>query len=92
MVDNLPYSSISTFVPSWVMFNSIASNSFPEISGLIFTKTFAEVYVLAIETIVLVVFVGISTLSVSINTTPPRLVLPVPVTASPMLYPRVIIS
>ena len=74
------------------MLSSVASNSFPEISGLIFTRTFAEVYVLAIETIVLVVFVGISILSVSINTTPPRLVLPVPATISPILYPRAIIS
>ena len=90
LVDNLPYSNNSMSDPLWTTFNSTASNSsFLEMSGLILTKTFALEYVCPIETIVLVVFDGISILSVSIRTTPPRLVLPVPSTTSSKLYESV---
>ena len=47
---NWPYSKNWIFDPSWIIFNS--SNSYCPLLALISTKTFAEVYVFAILTIV----------------------------------------
>ena len=49
-----------------------------EVSAVIFTNTFAEVYVFAIDTIVVFTPAFTSTLVVSIIATPPKLVVPVP--------------
>ena len=80
-VDNLPYSRIETLVPSWTIFSSCASNSFPlnvavdpkeglVTSGAISTRTFREWYVLAILTIFAEVPDPTIVLSESINTPP----------------------